>query len=42
VIAQQNIGAMDPAQLWELAARLLAEVKHKNALIDRKRVAIPP
>jgi transposase len=35
VIAEQNIDAMDPAQLRELAARLLGEVKHKNALIEK-------
>jgi len=35
VIAEQNIDAMDPAQLRELTARLLAEVKHKDALIEK-------
>ena len=35
MIAEQNIDAMDPAQLRELAARLLGEVKHKNALIEK-------
>jgi len=35
VIAEQNIDAMDPAQLRELASRLLGEVKHKNALIEK-------
>jgi len=35
VIAQQHIDAMDPAQLRKLAARLLGEVKHKDALIDK-------
>jgi transposase len=35
VIAEQNIEAMDAAQLRELAARLLGEVKHKNALIEK-------
>jgi transposase len=35
VIAEQHIDALNPAQLRELAARLLGEVKHKNALIDK-------
>jgi transposase len=35
VIAQQHIDAMEPAQLGELAARLLGEVKHKDALIEK-------
>lgn len=35
MITEQNIDAMDAAQLRELAARLLGEVKHKNALIDK-------
>jgi transposase len=35
VIAEQNIDAMDPAQLRQLATRLLGEVKHKNALIEK-------
>jgi transposase len=35
VIAEQNIDAMDPAQLREFTARLLAEVKHKDALIEK-------
>lgn len=35
MIAEQNIDAMDPAQLRELATRLLEEVKHKNALIEK-------
>jgi transposase len=35
VIAAQHIDAMDPAQLRELAARLLGEVKHKDAVIDK-------
>jgi len=35
VIAEQHIDALDPAQLRELTARLLAEVKHKDALIEK-------
>jgi len=35
VIAEQHIDALEPAQLRELAARLLAEVRHKDALIDK-------
>jgi transposase len=35
VIAEQNIDAMDPAQLRELTTRLLAEAKHKDALIEK-------
>jgi transposase len=35
VIAEQNIDAMEPAQLREFTARLLAEVRHKDALIDK-------
>ena len=35
MIAEQHIDALEPAQLRELAARLLAEVRHKDALIDK-------
>jgi len=35
VIAEQHIDAMDPAQLRELTTRLLAEVRHKDALIEK-------
>jgi transposase len=35
VIAEQHIDAMDAAQLRELTARLLAEAKHKDAVIDK-------
>jgi transposase len=35
VIAEQHIDAMDAAQLRELTARLLAEAKHKDAVIEK-------
>jgi transposase len=35
VIAEQDIDALDAAQLRQLAARLLTEVRHKDALVDK-------